>query len=676
MKRSLYVALVLYAVAAPATLAATRPQTAAPNSGSQTPSQLALAERDQQKLMSARPGERDLYDLTRRLKLHSRTPISPYVSGTASSCAASAPASQSSPRPRAIRTTVGTGCALRQYNLGHVETFWVAQATSGYFPMKATLMVKTAHAYWYVGNNIDMPRDKLLAALQKSAADFEQHVYPTDHAAFGQEWATGPDRDPRITVLCANLPGGVGGYYSAEDLYPTSVNAYSNQRKMLYVDPTAYAPGTPEFSATIAHELQHMIHWYQHERDDTWINEGSSVLAQVINGYGTDGVDQSFAAAPGTQVNNFCYGAPNCSDSSAFAYYGSGFLWMLYFYQHYGGNTALHTLLADKNLSGMMLFDDVLSRLGSHDTARDMFGKWVIANLVDDPTIDGGIYGYRHAYDGCCIHAVANVSAHAYPFTHRGTVNQFATDYVELKPAGASTLHLQFSGDPTVKIVNNTPLGATTEWWSNRGDELDSTLTRSFDLSKVGHATLKYDAWYDIERDFDYGYVEVSTDGGVTWQTLHAPHTTNSDPNGANYGNGYTGTSGGWLHESIDLSRYAGKRIMVRFEHITDDAYNASGFTLDNIRIPEIGFADDGSGRGWQSNGWVRISNLLPTRWLVQMVLYTTHGVQVRQVDLSPDATGQATITGLGTDVQRVVLAVSPTALQTTIPSRYTLVVK
>ncbi|SRR5579883_490199 len=674
MKRSLYVAFLLYVVAAPATLAATRPHASAPNAGPRTAGQLALAELDQQRLMAARPGVRDLNDLTRRLKLHSRTPISPYVSGIASICAASAPAPKTSARPRSILTAAGTACPVRQYNVGHVETFWVAQATNGFFPMKATLMLKTAHAYWYVQNKIGIPRDKLLAGLQQSAADFEAHVLPTDHAAFGREWATGPDRDPRITVLCANLPGDVGGYYSAEDLYPAAVNAYSNQRKMLYVNVLDFQLGTPDFSSTIAHEMQHMIHWYQHERDDTWINEGSSVLAQVLNGYSPDGEDQAFAAAPGTQVNNFCYGAPNCSDSSAYAYYGAGFLWMLYFYQHYGGNTALHALLADKNLSGMMLFDDVLSRLGSHDTARDMFGKWAIANLVDDPSIDGGIYGYRHAYDGCCIHSVATVSAHSYPFSHRGTVNQFATDYVELKPAGASTLHLQFSGDPTVKIVNNTPLGAT-EWWSNRGDELDSTLTRSFDLSHVQHATLQYDIWYDVERDFDYGYVEVSTDGGVTWQTLRAGHTTNSDPNGANYGNGYTGTSGSWLHESIDLSRYAGRQIMVRFEQITDDAFNLSGITLDHIRIPEIGFADDGSGRGWQSSGWVRISNLLPTRWLVQMVLYTSHGVQVRQVDLSPDATGQATITGLGKDVQRVVLAVSPTALQTTIPSNYTLVV-
>jgi hypothetical protein len=130
------------------------------------------------------------------------------------------------------------------------------------------------------------------------------------------------------------------------------------------------------------------------------------------------------------------------------------------------------------------------------------------------------------------------------------------------------------------------------------------------------------------------------------------------------------------LHESIDLSPYAGRRILVRFEHITDDAFNLAGITLDNIRVPQIGFVDGPGTSGWQTHGWVRVANLLPTHWLVQLVLYTWQGVQVRQMPLSATADGQATVTGLGHDVQRVVVAISPTAPQTTIPSSYTLTVQ
>src|SRR5437763_525428 len=97
--------------------------------------QLALAQRDQQDLAAPRPDAPNLYDLTRRLKLHSLAPITPYVRSSAPN-----------------------------YAVGRVDTFWVAQATSGYFPMKATLLLKTAHAYWYVQENMGIPQARLMAA--------------------------------------------------------------------------------------------------------------------------------------------------------------------------------------------------------------------------------------------------------------------------------------------------------------------------------------------------------------------------------------------------------------------------------------------------------------------------------------------------------------------------------
>lgn len=654
MKRCIIAVLLVCGALLPLAAASARRTAATASTATALSAQLTLAQRDQQNLALARPDSRNLYDLTRRLKLRLPTPISPYVRATP---------------PR--------------HTVGDVASFWVSGATSGYFSMKATLLLITAHAYWYVQQKAGIPESKLLALVRTSAKDFESHVYPIDHAAFGQEIPLGPDRDPRITVLSANLAG-LGGYYSAEDLYPRAVNPFSNQRKFLFVSIDSYPLGTSGFSSTMAHEFQHMIHWYRHQRDDTWINEGSSVLAQVLTGHTADGFDQGFASAPGTQLNNFCEpGSNDCDQNATIANYGGAFLWMYYYYQHYGGNAAIRALLATKNLSGMMAFDAALARLGSKDSARDMFAKWVIANLVDDPSIDGGIYGYRPTYGGCCIRAAITAATQRYPYARQSRVNQFATQYIALKPGGRSTIRVQFNGDPTVRIVPNTPLQGGREWWSNRGDEMDSTLTRALDLSRVRQATLNYDVWFQVERDFDYGYVEASSDNGRTWHTLPAQHTTNADPNAANYGNGYTGTSSriagnqqGWFHESVNLTPYAGKRILIRFEHITDDAQNGPGLTLDNVRVPAIGFYDRPGTAGWQSQGWARVSNLLPARWLVQLVLYTTHGVQVRHVPVSPDGRGAATISGLGTDVRRVVVAISPTAVQTTVPSSYTLAVK
>jgi bacillopeptidase F (M6 metalloprotease family) len=71
------------------------------------------------------------------------------------------------------------------------------------------------------------------------------------------------------------------------------------------------------------------------------------------------------------------------------------------------------------------------------------------------------------------------------------------------------------------------------------------TLTQSFDFTDhSGPLTLSYWTWYDTEKDFDFVYVEASTDG-EHWQTLTTPSGTPEDLTGANYGWGYTGVSGG-----------------------------------------------------------------------------------------------------------------------------------
>ena len=55
------------------------------------------------------------------------------------------------------------------------------------------------------------------------------------------------------------------------------------------------------------------------------------------------------------------------------------------------------------------------------------------------------------------------------------------------------------------------------------------TLTHSFDLTGVlGPVIMSYLTWYDIEQDFDYVYVEASSDG-QHWEILTTPSGTAYD---------------------------------------------------------------------------------------------------------------------------------------------------
>src|SRR5205085_257847 len=100
-------------------------------------------------------------------------------------------------------------------------------------------------------------------------------------------------------------------------------------------------------------------------------------------------------------------------------------------------------------------------------------------------------------------------------------------------------------GTPTLRVIGTDPPGGGFFWWSNRGDMLDTRLTRPLDLRGAERATLTFDLRYDTEDAYDYGYVLVSTDGGTRWQTLTGRHTTQESPTGNNFGAGYNGRSGG-----------------------------------------------------------------------------------------------------------------------------------
>ncbi|HHW13987.1 MAG TPA: protease, partial [Firmicutes bacterium] len=118
----------------------------------------------------------------------------------------------------------------------------------------------------------------------------------------------------------------------------------------------------------------------------------------------------------------------------------------------------------------------------------------------------------------------------------------------------------------------------------------------------------------DIEEGWDYGYVEVSTDGGATWQSIPGSITTNDNPNGTNAGNGITGTSGGWVAAVFDLSPFAGREILLRFRYSTDTAVQGKGWCIDNVEIPEIGFYDDVEAG---NSGWVAEPSAADGGWTV-----------------------------------------------------------
>lgn len=548
------------------------------------------------------------------------------------------------------------------FEIGQRETFWIndEELSDTYLEIQATLRHMTPHVSMWVEDGLTLDQ----AGIEAAALEFEEHIYPTNRQYFGSEWSPGVDNDVHIHVLNANLPS-VGGYYSSNDEYPRSVNPFSNEKEMIYINAGYVEPGADEYNNYIVHEFQHMIHWNVDPNEDTWVNEGCAQTAETLNGY--DAWIYTFVDEPDTQLTAWAD-----EIEQAAAYYDASHLFIYYFAERFGPDLMRELTATDAD--GMEGIDEVLvaNRLGL--TSEDVFQDWLIANFLNDTGLGDGRFGYR----GLSLPGIVAVDHRhrSYPDSRASTVHQYAADYIELEH-GTGNLVVEFAGSTQVKLVDNEPRGGRYEWWSNRGDVSDMTLTREFDLSGLGSVTLEFWTWYDIEDDYDYAYVEVSTDGGKKWDIIPGAHTSDTNPYGNNFGYGYTGTSGGeeravWVKEQLDLSPYAGREVMIRFEYVTDDSYNDPGFCVDDISIPELGYVYDAeSDGGWQSEGFLRSTNVLPQEWIVQVISFGKE-TTVGEMELGEGQEGRMVIADFGSEVDRAVLVVSAVAPATTEVASYT----
>ena len=551
-----------------------------------------------------------------------------------------------------------------QFEEGDVETFWVGNVdTDEHFQIEAVLRVKLPHVYMWVERGVDVD----MADLRRSARRFEEDSYPTDRAFFGSEWSPGVDNDVHLSILNAtNLGDHVAGYFSSADEFSQLANRHSNEKEMFYINLDNNPPGTLFYDGTLAHELQHMIHWANDRNEDTWVNEGCAELATELNGYNRGGADVVFSDEPDTQLTTW-----TDDPSLNTAHYGSAYLFMSYFLDRFGDQ--LTQAVVASPADGPAGFDDALAAAGYELRFDDIFADWLLANYLDSRTLEGGRYGYQRDNPE---QVALEARFRRFPVEEESTVSQYAADYYEL--AGRGDVVIDFCGANETRLVATDARSGRSAWWSHRADDSDTRLTRSFDLRTVNRATLEYWLWYDVEEGYDYGYVQVSADGGKSWHVLEGVHTWDYDPVGNAFGVGYTGKSGDpesatWVFEQLDLTPYAGQEVLVRFEYVTDDAVTYPGLLLDDIAIPELGYFDDAEAgeAGWNAEGWVLTDNHLTQRWVVQLIEQGPIDTSVRRMEMDDEGCGYLVAENLGRVGRKAVLAVSALAPVTTEAAPY-----
>ena len=554
----------------------------------------------------------------------------------------------------------------RTLKVGDTDQFFVVQnaSTGSYRTVTATLQIVTPHAYYWVENGLQFDQ----AALQKSADFFEQTIYPTDHKYFGSERSPGPDGGTHISILNTRFQD-AAGYFSSEDLYPRTLVPYSNQRNIIYLNLDALRPGDSQYDGDTAHEFQHLIHASEELHATGWIDEGMGDLAIKLNGFPVLGVLDTFGRDPDTQLNTWA----NSPRASA-AHYAASYLFFDYTAERFGPEFTRAVIHAPaQGINGVQA---VLDASEGGMKFNDLFANWAAANYLNDPSVDKGIYAYPNEPT---FHISYEPVLTQFPSTQTMQMSEYATNYFSLEPAGGDVT-LYFTGTTTAQLLPVNAHSGKWMWYSNRADLADMTLTRSVDLTSVDKATLNFWTWFDVETNFDYGYVEVSTNGGMTWDILKGKYSSTENPNGASYGPAYTGRSGTtsdqspaqWVQDQMDLAPYAHKKILLRFEYITDDAYNAPSWAVDDISIPEINFSDnvESGTNGWDAQGFIRTDNVLPQRFTVQVV-EQGKTTSVVSVPLDNQNRGTLTIAGFGKDVTHAELIVNAFAPTTTEQTNY-----
>ncbi|MEM9951845.1 MAG: hypothetical protein AAF846_09610 [Chloroflexota bacterium] len=539
--------------------------------------------------------------------------------------------------------------------IGDQDIFRISRL-DGYVDVPMTLRFISEHVYLWLEDTIVADE----ASLQQFTDRFDRDVYQAVRDLWGEEASPSIDGDVRLhVVITQQMSAGYAGYYSPSNALPRAIAESSNERDMLILDDFVLQSNVSDIGISVAaHEFFHMVHDNIDTGESSWINEGVAVLTEHLLGMNdSQSFIEAFMNSP--EISFVHWG----TSGNFSAEYGNAMLFMLYLHDRFGLDAVREIVLSTDD--GIASVDVVLANYGT--TFDETFADWVVANILADSDT---IYGYPSLPVLPSVNFTNFIPAQSFIDTR--LLQPYGTHYYRFYDVPDSAT-IQLIAPDTVPLLPISPTSGEMMWYSQRGDLSNPTLTRAFDLREVYEAELTFNIWHDLETDWDYAYVSISTDGGERWQLQSTDLMTNTNPNERAYGAAYTGRDSAWRMDRLNLNAYIGQEILVRFEMVMDDAIAFNGVAIDDIRLDAIGYhhdaeTDDGN---WIADGWIRTDNRLPQRTWVQ-VIEQTSGEPIVHRFLSTGNEPAWTI-DFSDDTQRVYIAISPFAPMTSQAIQYTL---
>jgi immune inhibitor A len=505
------------------------------------------------------------------------------------------------------------------------------------------------------------------------AEEFDSHIYPVDTTYFGEpldrygndtifeylgwpewtyDWIEVSDPvDPQRTIIKVLNYRDFGYYnpwypYFVIGFFSSTYDSYYD-RNMVHLDcwqwwrrlgleGTQWYPDTyPElvvpanhqydYVGTLAHEYQHLIHADYNPADPLFMNEGCSMYAEILCGYGVSwGHVNSYLYTPDNSLTEW----GDQGDINILADYGAVTLWTVYLSDHYGG-AAFLSHFVQAGIPGVEGIDAALEYFGYTERFDDVYRDWRIANLIHTDFPGCGKYNYVSIDLGgseaipIFTHEISGLPVPSTKGTDFGnTLTDLGYDVgiSKLAPYGSDYIVFKdwkkfgkicFDGDETT-VVPWEWVWNGTSWYSGALNLVDNLMVAEAYVDPMD-PTLELTTYWDIEDYWDFGFVQVSTDGGETWVSLANEYTTDIyDPSAhpdivANLP-GLTSWSkfidpDGWITMEFDLEAYAGETVMIGFRYMTDWGTVYEGWYISEASvsgepltltpvIPEVGPAD------------------------------------------------------------------------------------
>jgi immune inhibitor A len=535
--------------------------------------------------------------------------------------------------------------------VGTTKTFPSLNYKTGkYYFKKYTLRAYSEHGAIWVANNLSWPTDDPREAPAISDAqveylmeEFENNIYSTDVKLFGapdKRYGTnaalsGPpgekgklpdnyyqssDNESRTVILVDNIrdknyfnasyPIFTAGYYSSTiegftDRNVITMDAANWDTRLGPLD----APWRPEnanssaysVESTLAHEFQHLIHSDRDPDETTWVNEGMAEFAAYAAGYGVPDSIQAYEQHPGNSLVEW----GDQGELNIIADYGGAGLFQIYLKQQYG-TEFIKNLIRDP-ANGIVGVENTLNETGHKGDFYTLYQDFQTALVIDSLEDPLQPRPERYRFEGIDLDMNTSVtkeraaawgnSFNTINTSGKGPIIEFTADGIDFQPTSWKSVPAPAGSGDTVL-------------WANDGNLKDNHAIMKVDLRNTESPTLTFEAYYDIERGWDYGFVQISTDGGETWTTLSNANTSdylaapqNAYTPIAENLPGFTGDTGGeWVTESFDLSKYSGQKVLISFRYMTDWASNGNsstipgtGWYIRDIRVPEAGLSYDGN---------------------------------------------------------------------------------